>query len=163
MSNTSFPGLLANNQDIPATIKRTICSRIKTSNTNDTSLSTNILLQLYRDRIFVVISQYGGKIGTLLQVTMENSIIDNSKTYNVSTLLGSKRNDVILDIYARQLLEVIESSTACKPSQLVNHDTQRILLLGISLRDMSQEIFHHLIKEVMIMYEQAIENLDVSA
>merc|ERR1711957_426894 len=46
-------------------------------------------LQMFSDRIFFSISQLSGKLGTLLVCNVEESIIDNSTTYHISTLLGT--------------------------------------------------------------------------
>ncbi|KAL7545991.1 hypothetical protein ACHAWF_009338 [Thalassiosira exigua] len=50
---------------------------------------TTIILQFFSDRIFLSITQLSGKMGSLLLCNVEESIIDNSTTYNVSTLLGT--------------------------------------------------------------------------
>jgi hypothetical protein len=136
---------------LPTTIQRTLT-------TNTTSTHTDLLLQLYADRIFVVISQYCGKIGSLLQATMENSIIDNSHTYDVVSLLGSKREDPILELYARHILDMIVSRPCDQSTQLLGNYTskRRYLLLGVSLQDRSQELFQEIVKEVMSMYNEAI-------
>ena len=67
---------------------------------------TEILLQLFSDRIFIVITQRDGKLGTLLQCTHAYSEIDNSHTYHVETLLG-KRDDSLSEVYVRQITERI--------------------------------------------------------
>ena len=142
-------------QALPTTIQRTVSSKA-ISNSEDAGFDTDLFLQIYHDRLFVVVSQYAGKIGSLLQVTVENNIIDNSKTFDVLTLLGAKRDDSIQEIYARQLLELIESSPSSK-SHLFGDTNRRVLLLGISLRDrLTQENFNSLLQEVLNMYEEAL-------
>lgn len=107
MSNPNI-SLRPDVRSLPTTIQRIVSSAGKGgSNAEDAGFITDLFLQLYQDRVFVVLSQYAGKIGSILQVTIEKSVIDNSKTYDVVNLLGSKRDDGILELYARRLLEVI--------------------------------------------------------
>lgn len=111
--------------------------------------STEIIIQLFSDRIFVVISQRSGKLGTLLQCTHDHSHIDNSHTYHVDTLLG-KRDDTLSEVYVRQITERIVKlggGVECPP-----------ILLGIALKEdsKSKEIFHSLTDEVLILYQQGI-------
>ncbi len=72
----------------------------------------------YSDRVFVVITQIN-KFGTMLSAWAEAKS-DGGKLYQVSTLMG-KRDDPLLNIYARQIIERMAVSTD-KP-----------LLLSISL------------------------------
>mmetsp|Transcript_24140 Transcript_24140/g.36686 ORF Transcript_24140/g.36686 Transcript_24140/m.36686 type:complete len:253 (+) Transcript_24140:43-801(+) len=57
--------------------------------TNTNTIPTTIILQIFSDRIFLSITQLNGKMGSLLVCNVEESIIDNSTTYHVSTLLGT--------------------------------------------------------------------------
>ncbi len=72
----------------------------------------------YSDRVFVVITQIN-KFGTLINGWAESKS-DGGKLYQVNTLMG-RRDDPLLSIYARQILEKL-SATSDKP-----------LLLAISL------------------------------
>jgi len=60
-----------------------------TSTTTTTTIPTTVILQIFSDRIFLSVTQLNGKMGSLLVCNVEESIIDNSTTYHVSTLLGS--------------------------------------------------------------------------
>ena len=73
----------------------------------------------YGDRHFVVISQVK-KLGTLIQAWSENSLETSSKRFRITTMFG-RRDDPLLDVYARQIIEQI-STYSEKP-----------LLLAISL------------------------------
>ena len=110
---------------------------------------TEIVLQLFSDRIFIVITQRDGKLGTLLQCTHAYSEIDNSHTYHVETLLG-KRDDSLSEVYVRQITERIMklgNGIDCPP-----------VLLGIALVEASsQEIFHKIIDEVLLLYQQGVQ------
>mmetsp|Transcript_68014 Transcript_68014/g.100931 ORF Transcript_68014/g.100931 Transcript_68014/m.100931 type:complete len:171 (+) Transcript_68014:124-636(+) len=124
-------------------------------------IPTSFLLQLFSDRIFVSVSQLKGKLGTLLSCNMEYSMIDGSKTYNVTTLLGV-RDDALLEVYARQISERImnlgraeqwgtaEDGSPAGPS----------ILLGIALdkkgRGRDQETFRTIIDLVIDMYTEGL-------
>mmetsp|Transcript_30269 Transcript_30269/g.51186 ORF Transcript_30269/g.51186 Transcript_30269/m.51186 type:complete len:130 (-) Transcript_30269:521-910(-) len=81
--------------------------------------STDIISTVYSDRIFVIISQLD-KFGTLLKAWSEPRS-DGGMLFQVSTLLG-KRDDPLLHIYARQIIE--------RMAQV----TQKPLLLAIALK-----------------------------
>lgn len=118
---------------------------------------TEVMIQLFSDRIFIVISQRAGKLGTLLQCTHEHSVIDNSHSYHVETLLG-KRDDAQSEVYIRQITERIVKlgqggTTECPP-----------ILLGIALKPLGKgsdlnagkEMFHSIINEVLNLYQEGI-------
>ncbi|KAL3783165.1 hypothetical protein HJC23_001515 [Cyclotella cryptica] len=63
-----------------------------TSNPNQTTTTTTpteITLQLFSDRTFLSLTQLHGKIGSLFLCSIEESVIDNSTTYEIRTLLGT--------------------------------------------------------------------------
>lgn len=76
---------------------------------------TTLILQLFSDRIFISITQLSGKMGSLLHCTVDESIIDNSTTYNVSTVLGTgaasgqnaDQEVSLREVYVRRLAERI--------------------------------------------------------
>jgi hypothetical protein len=82
-------------------------------------IPTTVVVQLFSDRIFLSITQLSGKMGSLLVCNVEESIIDNSTTYHVSTLLGtgaplgsggSAEQEVSMrEVYVRRLAERIVS------------------------------------------------------
>jgi hypothetical protein len=81
---------------------------------------TTVILQLFSDRIFLSVSQLAGKMGSLLVCNVEESIIDNSTTYHVSTLLGTgasrssggaEQESSLREVLVRRLAERIVSYT----------------------------------------------------
>lgn len=81
---------------------------------------------VFSDRFFVIISQRS-KFGTLFSCWSDNSeLIQNKKIFHSQILLG-KRDDEILDIYARQITELF-AVISSKP-----------LLLSLMLDDTKKE------------------------
>lgn len=68
------------------------------------TVHTDIVCTAYADRIFVVITQIN-KFGTIIQADSESKA-DGEKIYQISTVMG-KRDDPLLHIYARQIIERI--------------------------------------------------------
>ena len=66
--------------------------------------NTEIISISYTDRHFVIITQLN-KFGTLIEAKVANVDI-NKNIYHIQTLLG-KRDDPLLTIYARQIIENI--------------------------------------------------------
>ncbi|CAM9574641.1 unnamed protein product, partial [Phaeothamnion confervicola] len=85
-------------------------------------IHTDIVFLQYTDRTFVTITQVT-KLGTLMTARMEESSM-RGKSYEVQTLLG-RRDDPLLFIYARQLMEQLGLT---KP-----------LLLAIALTDKGRD------------------------
>mmetsp|Transcript_9844 Transcript_9844/g.9947 ORF Transcript_9844/g.9947 Transcript_9844/m.9947 type:complete len:145 (+) Transcript_9844:143-577(+) len=82
-------------------------------------ISTDIVSTNFEDHIFVVITQIN-KFGTMIKAWSENRG-EGGKLFETQPILG-KRDDVILQLYARQIIEKI-SYVSTKP-----------LLLAISLK-----------------------------
>lgn len=101
-------------------------------------INTEILLQSYDDRVFILISQIN-KIGNLLNAWGEPKS-DGNYLYFVQNLIG-RRDDPLLNIYARQLVERLFPLTK-KP-----------LVLGITLKEeaRSKEFFEAIINKVLEM------------
>lgn len=99
-------------------------------------IKTEILCSSFTDRIFIIITQID-KVGTLLNAWTEEKA-DGGKLFLVSTLMG-KRDDPLLTIFARQLIEQLSNVTS-KP-----------LLLGISLKaeGRSREQFQAIINKAL--------------
>ena len=149
------------NPHLPSIMKRPNPRSLPTSLKRTVSPNTDILVQLFSDSIFVVITQRAGKLGTLLRCIHEHSVIDNSHTYHVETLMG-KRDDNLAEVYARQITERIASmdsgGSTCPP-----------VLLGIALKDgqsvegkTGPESFHHIIGIVLDLYREGIEKVSSS-
>mmetsp|Transcript_39902 Transcript_39902/g.47923 ORF Transcript_39902/g.47923 Transcript_39902/m.47923 type:complete len:144 (-) Transcript_39902:41-472(-) len=114
-------------------------------------IHSEIMLQRFSDRTFVLITQIG-KVGNLLSCSLETSDIDCSKTYHVSNLLGN-REDSLLGVYARAILEKIVDLD--KEQQRYSLTSTVPLLLGIALKKEGRgtEIFQSIIKQVISMYD----------
>uniref|UniRef100_A0A7S2V894 Proteasome assembly chaperone 3 n=1 Tax=Fibrocapsa japonica TaxID=94617 RepID=A0A7S2V894_9STRA len=109
-------------------------------------IKTEILVMYFADKIFIIVTQLK-KIGTLVHVQPGNEATSVGASmgdrplgiYDTSVLLG-RRDDPLLLIYARQIMEKI-CSTLNKP-----------LLLGIALKNEGrdtetfQEVLNELIK-----------------
>jgi hypothetical protein len=93
------------------------------SSVQSNGLTTEILIQLTVDQVFISITQIG-KIGTLLTGNFETMMADNSKQYEVDIVLG-RRDDPLMNVYCRQL---IEKSLTVDP-------LQRPVLLSIALKE----------------------------
>jgi proteasome assembly chaperone 3 len=99
-------------------------------------ITTEISTCFFKDYIFVIITQIN-KFGTIMKASVQNKS-DGGVIYNVSTLLG-KRDDPLLMIYARQLIE-----------RSFFH-TNKPLILSISLQDegRGKEHFEAILTRVM--------------
>jgi proteasome assembly chaperone 3 len=92
-------------------------------------------IEVYSDKVFVIITQLD-KIGTLMKAWSEPKS-DGGLIYQVSTIMG-KRDDPLLHIYARQIIERLSKTT----------DKQ--LLLAISLQPESRcaEVFQDILNQL---------------
>lgn len=86
-------------------------------------IPTDVTIINYSDRVFLVISQ-NSRFGTLISAKADDSLTQPgaAPSFDVNVLLG-RRDDPLLLIYARQLVEAISKSSS------------RPLLLSISLRE----------------------------
>jgi hypothetical protein len=110
---------------LPTSIVRTIQLKQGDEGKDDETKSqievpTTVILQLFSDRIFLSVTQLAGKMGSLLVCNVEESIIDNSTTYHVSTLLGTgasrssggaEQESSLREVLVRRLAERIVSHT----------------------------------------------------
>jgi hypothetical protein len=89
------------------------------------NVHTEFVITDYGDQIFFIITQLN-KLGTILR-GKKDSIIGNSadecSLYSVQTLLG-KRDDSLLELFARQLTEMVNANSP-----------QKSVVLAISLKD----------------------------
>ncbi len=107
---------------LPTSLARTIQLQLECDGDNGGEkhvvVPTTVILHLFSDRIFLSITQLSGKMGSLFVCNVEESIIDNSTTYHVSTLLGTGvaggSNPVVAqqevsmrEVYVRRLAERI--------------------------------------------------------
>ena len=104
---------------------------------------TDLMVQLYSDRIFVSITQVG-KMGTLLTGSYSTNPHNDRKSYDVDVLLG-KRDDPLLSIYCRQLVEKCAE---------VDKVQGRPVLLSVGLKEEGRDsgTFAELLNEVLKMF-----------
>lgn len=90
------------------------------------SIPTHFWIQVFHDRVVFAISQLeGGKIGTfLLCQARRNAISTRRVEYEITPLLGAGRDDPVLNVYGRQLVEKISSHATL---------SRQTVVLGISL------------------------------
>jgi len=74
-------------------------------------IKTEIILTRFGDRIFIIITQLG-KIGTVIEATKE-SVLENegTSTFSVDVLLGKRDEESLIQLYARQLIELISKTS----------------------------------------------------
>ena len=143
------------------------------------TVPTTIILQLFSDRIFLSITQLSGKMGSLLICNVEESIIDNSTTYHISTMLGtgaargngsSADQEVALrEVFVRRLAERIVLHARNKAGvgeQTILGGSEdgtgpiSHLVVGLGLRSnrdggrMSAENFNAIINAAIDLYEE---------
>ena len=122
-------------------------------------IQTDLVVQIFSDRTLILISQLNGKIGTYITTTVEQSIIDNSTTFNITSLLG-RRDDPLMEIYARQLAERIHKLHNGSSRDVMDGMTLPPILLGIALSKESKarekDVFHTILDLVLQMYVKAL-------
>ncbi len=92
----------------------------KTSFVNKSGVRTDIVCTSFSDHHFVVISQVR-KFGTLIKAWVDRHGDSSGTTFEMNVLLG-KRDDTLLTVYARQIIERI------------SHFSDKPLLLAIALQ-----------------------------
>ncbi len=163
---------------LPTSLTRTI--QLVCGENDDEVVPTTIVLQLFSDRIFLSITQLSGKMGSLFVCNVEESIIDNSTTYHISTLLGTgvaggnnsniAHQEVSLrEVYVRRLAERIglharKIAGLGEGSILGGSETGARpippLVLGLGLRpnksgkSVSIESFNAIVDAAMELYEE---------
>ena len=146
---------------------------VRTITLSDDEVETSLILQLFSDRIFISVTQLSGKVGSLLSCNVEESIVDNSTTYHVKTLLGTgsarssggERAISIREVFVRRLAESITIHTRKMAGLGENtiiggaeDGTGPIppLLVGFGLKptcsDLSVESFNSLVNAAMDLY-----------
>lgn len=101
-------------------------------------ITTEIICTNYSDKIMVNISQMD-KFGSIISAFSETTG-ESGKLYHIQNLLG-RRDDPLLNIYARQIIENI-SEVSDKP-----------LILTISLKDegRSSVVFHGVMNRLLVI------------
>ena len=143
------PALIASSKSLPTTKIRSYTIR---------SVQTDIMVQLFSDRIFLSVTQLSGKLGSLLSVSVEDSVIDNSRTYNVSTLLG-RRDDATSEVMGRQIAERIAALGGNKPGMGGVGAVCPPILLGFALKKQAEgdpAVFRTIVELLLQTYKEAI-------
>ena len=97
---------------------------------------TQFVLTAYSNRIFVIVTQTQS-MGTLIHAEADNPIEAASGSFSTRVLLG-RRDDEVLEVYARTIIELISRrNPGAGP-----------LLLAISVKDHSPEMFRSIVREV---------------
>jgi len=116
----------------------------------DIGVSTKIIIQIFVNRVFITLTNFN-KFGSIVECLPSISVINQKLDFRVKTLLGP-REDVVNDIYARQLTEkIIKMEQFRNPTMF----TLKPLLLAVALKEemRTPESFRSLIDEVVGMYE----------
>ena len=143
------PALSASSKSLPTALIRSYSIQ---------SIQTDIMVQLFSDRIFLSVTQLSGKLGSLLSVSVEDSVIDNSRTYNVSTLLG-RRDDATSEVMGRQIAERIAAMGGNKPGMGGGGAVCPPILLGFALKKQAEgdpAVFRAIVELLLQTYKEAI-------
>lgn len=143
------PSLSASSKSLPTALIRSYSIQ---------SIQTDIMVQLFSDRIFLSVTQLSGKLGSLLSVSVEDSVIDNSRTYNVSTLLG-RRDDATSEVMGRQIAERIAALGGNKPGMGGGGAVCPPILLGFALKKQAEgdpAVFRAIVELLLQTYKEAI-------
>jgi proteasome assembly chaperone 3 len=97
---------------------------------------TNIVCTSYVDRHLVVITQMK-KFGTIIHAWSESKA-DGGKYYDMVTLLG-RRDDPLLSVYARQIIEKIAAFS----------DKPLVLAIGLTADGRDTETFQGILNEIV--------------
>lgn len=125
---------------------------------------TDASVQIFSDRIFVIITQHkDGKVGAYLSGSVEENIIDGSTTFHVKSLLGNtaaSKKQHIVEVYARQITERIFKVEKARQQQQGTSMMMMChlppILLGITLsNDGGNNDFIQIIDQVVDMYIEA--------
>ena len=164
---------------LPTTLVRTISLPITSdSATISSGVPIELILQLFNDRIFLSITQLNGKLGSLLVCNIEESVIDNSTTYNIKTVLGAgvARNSSIGDqeialreVYVRQIAERILHHTRLSAGVGVNtilgedgSSSIPTLVVGLALKSFGREEFGRIVEVAMELYAEGMGGVELN-
>ena len=110
--------------------------RTRSAQVSVCGVPTNLLAAEYSNRIFVLVSQ-AEHLGTLIHAWRDNPVdgAGGGSTYSCRVLIG-RRDDEALEAYARTLIELI-GRRSCRP-----------LLLAVSVKEHSPELFRGVMREL---------------
>jgi hypothetical protein len=150
---------------LPTTLVRTI----SIASDGDTELA----IQLFADRNFLSVTQLNGKLGTLLVCNVEESVIDNSTTYNIKTLIGTgvsrgssldgDTEVALREVFVRQISEKIlkysRSAAGVGENTILGEDGSSSippLVVGLGLKSFGREDFQKIVEAAMQLYVDAM-------
>ena len=164
---------------VPTKLYRPVSSSLPTSivdNFEFEGIPTTIILQLFSDRIFISVTQLNGKMGTLIHCSVEESIIDNSTTYHINTLIGSgvargstntaEQECAFREVFVRRLAEQIVKHqrvmSGLKEDTVIGSEDGPIpsLIVGLGLKPtkgggrMSIACFNSIVDAAMEVYRK---------
>lgn len=134
---------------------------------------TELVIQLFSDRTFLSVTQLNGKLGTLLVCNVEESVIDNSTTYNIKTLLGTgvsrgssldgDTEVALREVFVRQVAERIlkysRSAAGVGENTILGEDGSSSfppLVVGLGLKSFDREDFQKIVEAAMELYVEAM-------
>jgi hypothetical protein len=117
-------------------------------------IMTDCWVQLFGDQIVLGVSQLQGKVGTYILCQVEETALDSKTRFQISTLMG-KRDDALLEVYARRVTEKIAAMRVSRA------DPAPPVLLGISLKPESSKdpkMFTEIVDILVKLYTEAIKS-----
>jgi hypothetical protein len=84
---------------------------------------TDVVVSDIGDTLFIIITQRD-KIGHLFECSCDGGDTAESQTFTVNTLLGSRSDESVETIFARQIVQLV-----------ANHAPQKKVILGMALKD----------------------------
>ncbi|OZJ04904.1 hypothetical protein BZG36_02503 [Bifiguratus adelaidae] len=130
---------------------------------DDTQPPVQLFLQAYSNRLFLILSQYDGRIGSLLQVTLDNPAAQ-TKMSTVTWLMGNAGHDHAGDPGGRgDVYEILGSEIRARLVDVQPTD-DRPLLLGLTLKEgwmASSEDFKRRIQTIVAEVEEAYRETNI--
>lgn len=121
-------------------------------------VETDAYVQLFQDRIVLGISQREQKIGTWCYVTATQSDVDpGAIDWEISNILGD-RNDAMLGVYARQVIEQIITQKLYFQTNSYSNSKYVAVLLGATLKDGGRDpqMFHTILEVLVQLIRDAL-------
>lgn len=99
-------------------------------------LSNDGLISVFKNRVFIVVSQIN-KVGTILSASADAKA-SGDKIYHITTLFG-RRDDPLLSIYARQLIEKIS----------IDCDVPLLLTISLTEAGRNPGVFQAIVNKIL--------------
>ncbi|GMI08884.1 hypothetical protein TrVE_jg2091 [Triparma verrucosa] len=111
----------------------------------DAAIPISTTVHLFPDRTLITISQLPA-FGTILVSSITHSASSNKSTYNVTVLLG-RRDDDILSVYCRQIIEKVSTF-----DDSVKSGKPIMFMIGLKEEGKSRGAFVEISNEVLRLY-----------